>query len=266
MNDNSSTHEIENYLGGDMSPGEKKNFEDRLNTDPELRALYELYTSIDAKMRDSEKNLQNEEALKTTLTNLNQSYFKAAVAPHPEPVVLKMETPQNNHHWLRKLLSAAAVVAIIVAAIYWMKGGKNDSPQQLADNYVSTALVTLSQTMSSTTDSLQQGIAAYNDKNYSQALGFFQEIYKNHPENNEALKNAGITLLVTKQYDQAIGAFDDLAAKDLQSNAGLFFKAVTLMQRNAGTDKEDAKKILQQVVDEKQDKSEIAVGWLQKWK
>lgn len=263
MNHDISTLEIENYLGGDMSPGEKKDFENRLNTDPELRALYDTYKTIDESMRDREIYMDREGALKKTLQDLNQVYFKTGETLKAEqPLVVNMNASKR---WTRMAVSIAAAVALILISYWGFWGGKTEA-QTLANNYISGELNTLGQTMGAEADSLQQGIEAYNQKQYAEALALFSAVYKNHPDNNEALKNAGISYLASHQYDQALKAFDELAGKDLYSNDGVFLKALTLMQRNAGTDKDTAKQLLQQVVEQKLDKSELAADWLSKWK
>ncbi|MEJ7680068.1 MAG: hypothetical protein WKG06_19850 [Segetibacter sp.] len=69
-----------------------------------------------------------------------------------------------------------------------------------------------------------------------------------------------------KDYDKALMHFDELAQKKgLFSNPGLFLKALTLLERNMGNDKDGAKKLLQQVVADKLEHSKEAEELLKKW-
>lgn len=165
---------------------------------------------------------------------------------------------------IRVAMSAAAVLALVLTA-YFVFTYIGASSTQLANQYVKKELIHLSLTMDGAKDSLQQGIAAYNDKDYAKAIQLFEAIYKNHPENSDALKYMGMAYLVTDEHNKAFQLFTELAAKkELFSNPGLFLKAVTLLQRNQPGDKEQARQLLQQVIDEKAEGSKDAERWLKK--
>lgn len=250
-----STEQFEDYLNGTMSPVEKAAFEARLQSNPELHALLNLYSTIDAEMQNTEKYRSHEADLRTTLQKLNAVYFR------PEAPVIKMSGNRSNYRFA--MYAAAGLALILVSWFMVFQTGANS--RQMANRYVKDELTHLSITMDGARDSLQQGIAAYNDKDYAKALPLFETIYSNHPENSDALKYAGITCLVTKEYNKALQYFDELAGKkELFSNPGRFLKAVTLLQRNLPGDKEQAEQLLQTVVNEKGEGSKEAALWLQK--
>lgn len=259
MNDSKMSLDIEKYLGGDMSPGEREEFERRLQNDPEFNALYQTYKIIDESMRDREMNMEKEDALKQTLGKLNRRYFSQEASGTATPVVTM--APRNRSFKVA-LAVAAAVATILSIWLFW--SGSSD-PRHLAGQYINGELGRLGQTMSQA-DSMQTGIERYNDKKYDQALAIFNEIYQRNQENYEALRAAGITYLATGEDDKALEAFDELSKISMQSNDGLFLKALTLMHRNSGSDKDTARMLLQQVVDQQLDKSEVAVQWLKRWK
>lgn len=244
---------IENYFSGGMPSEERKRFEAELENDKALYELFRVYRTIDTDMSDAEKYSANEAALRDTLQRLNAVYFGSGVP------VIRMSSRRR----LYRIALSAAVVLILALAGYWLFFQGNADPRQLANRYVEDELLHLSLTMDGAGDSLQQGIAAYNDKEYPKALQLFGAVYKAHPDNNDALKYTGITYLVTKEYDKAIACFEALAAKkELFSNPGRFLKAVTLLQRNRQGDSEQAGQLLQQVIDEKADGSKEAARWL----
>lgn len=246
---------IESYLTANQSPEEKLRFEADLERDKELYALFNLYRTIDGEMHNTQKYSSRETALKSTLQKLNAAYFK------PEAAVIGMSA---NKKMIRVAMSAAAVLALVLTA-YFAFTYIGVSSTQLANQYVKKELMHLSLTMDGAKDSLQQGIAAYNDKDYAKAIQLFEAIYKNHPENSDALKYMGMAYLVTGEHNKAFQLFTELAAKkELFSNPGLFLKAVTLLQRNQPGDKEQARQLLQQVIDEKAEGSKEAERWLKK--
>ncbi len=246
---------IESYFSGEMSSEEKIRFEAELENDKALDELFRIYRTIDSEMCDTEKYSAHEAALRDTLQRLNAAYFRS------EAPVIRMSSSRR----LYRIALSAAVVLILALAGYRLFFQHNPDPRQLADRYVKEELQHLSLTMDGAGDSLQQGIAAYNDKAYPKALQLFWSVYKAHPDNSDALKYTGITYLATKEYDKAIACFEELAAKkELFSNPGRFLKAVTLLQRNREGDTEQAEQLLQQVIDEKADGSKEAARWLRK--
>ena len=254
MQDN-NIEQFEHYLSGDMSPEEKLRFEAGLEKDKELYDLFYMYKTIDAEMYNTGKYSTEEAALRDTLLKLNDIYFKA------EAPVIQMK---SNKRVFRTAAAAAAGVILILTAYFSFFQNKTD-PRQWADRYVKEDLSHLSITMDGAKDSLQQGIAAYNDKAYARSVHLFEAVYKAHPDNSDALKYAGIAYLVTKEYNKALHCFNELAAKkELFSNPGMFLKAVTLLQRNQPGDEEQAKQLLQEVINEKSDGSREAERWLKK--
>ncbi|MCC6287150.1 MAG: tetratricopeptide repeat protein [Chitinophagaceae bacterium] len=248
---------IENYLGGNLPPEESILFEKELLADEELNSLFNMYRTIDTDMKNAEKYKDQEQALKNTLQQLNAKYFKA------EAPVVQM---RKKNDFIRVAMAAAAGLVLIIAA-YFAFFQSSNNPTQLADKYVQREFTHLSLTMDGVQDSLQMGMAAYNDKDYQKALQIFEGLYKNHPDDNYVLKYKGLAYLLTKNYDKALSGFDELAAKKhLFSNDGLFLKAITLLQRNQAADKDAAKQILEQVVAEKAEGNAMAEDWLKKWK
>lgn len=257
MNDNKYfiTEQIESYLSGNMSSEEKLRFEAGIESNTELQELLQIYRTIDAEMYNAEKYSSHEAALSSTLQKLNAAYFRA------EAPVIRMN---SRKQWYRVAMSAAAVLVFAIAGYFLFFQSRTDLPQ-LAGRYVKEDLLHLSITMDGAKDSLQQGIAAYNNKDYPQAIQLFEAVYKAYPDNSDAIKYAGIAYLATGACNRALACFDELAAKkELFSNPGVFLKAVTLLQRNQQGDKEEAERLLQQVTDEKLDGSKEAARWLKK--
>jgi tetratricopeptide (TPR) repeat protein len=239
---------IERYFLNTLSAGERQLFEKRCEDDPKFAREVSLYIQMRA-------------GLKHTLIDEKKNEF-IKIYRNKEPKTMPVLTPWSSGI-MRYAIAAAACALIFLS---WILFVRSDSPKELADGYVKEELASLSATMSDGSDSLQQGIAAYNAKEYDQAQAIFRALAQNKKHAVEATKNLGLTFLVRKEYDNALEQFDALSDNDsLYANPGPFYKAVTLMQRSGPGDEEAAKLILQDVVTRQLPGYKVASGWLRRW-
>jgi tetratricopeptide (TPR) repeat protein len=111
-------------------------------------------------------------------------------------------------------------------------------------------------------DSLDKGVTAYNNKNYKEAESIFASLSSH---NAEAVKYLGLVYLITENYNKAIDQFETLAKNtELYANPGLFYKAVSLMKRNADGDKANAKKLLEEIIRKDLPGKREAEEWIKK--
>jgi tetratricopeptide (TPR) repeat protein len=238
---------IEAYFKGQLNDSEKRQFEERLLRDDAFSKDVALYITVEEGIR---QNLLSQKRAEWTETNDNK--------------VIKLSSPVAKlklQRWVPYLAAASLFVAIVFFYLF-----KIDTPQKLADSYVSQHLTQLSQTMNASRDSVQLGIAAYNNQEYDVALQIFEKIQVERPENNNAKKYTGLVYLITGNYDKALQQFDELTnRKDVFQNPGMFLKAITLLKRNKKGDKEEAKQLLERVTKENMEGSKEAKRWLQQW-
>jgi len=269
---------IEDYLNGKMDAEEKSLFEAALSSDEELLIAFKVYRTIETDMRGLEKISVERSALKDTLDSLDKNYFENDSQPIAKVI------PLYSDKIFKITASIAASIAIILVA-YFSFFRPNQNIQLLADTYFEENLLQLNQTMGTPGDTLQFGIATntgkkintvqdslrigimtYNNQDYQKALPYFQGVYHNHPENSDAKKFTGLVYLSTKEYDKALQAFEELAnMKEPPNNPGLFLQAVTFMRRNNRGDKQKAKNLLQQVVNNNAEGSLEAKEWLKRF-
>lgn len=231
---------IESYFAGRSTDTEKQQFEERCVRDEAFAQEVALY-------------IQTRELLKEELLAAK----KAVWAPNG---------PKRQRPGLVRTLYLASAAAAVVLFFCLYLVTRSATPGQLAGDYVRTHYDQLSQTLDGTRDSLAQGITAYNNREFTQALELFGTLAHDHPENTDARLYSGLAYLRLKNYDRALQEFDTLAnMASLYSNPGPFLKAVTLLQRNAAGDRETARVILQDVVHRNLDGSREAAVWLQKF-
>ncbi len=210
---------IEAYFKNQLIAAEKIRFEERCTDDELFARQVAIYITAEEGIR--QKLLQEK---KQQWRGNDANSEGAAVIPMKKAVLRK---------WLPYAAAACLVFAVTLFFLL-----RPETPQQLAAKYIREHFILLSQTMNASKDSLQQGFAAYNDKDFNKALQIFKEIYRTHPGNSIAKKHIGLVYLVTKDYDKALKEFDELTQmKDAYRNPGYFLKALTILQIKKKVDK-----------------------------
>lgn len=240
---------IETYFNLELSPERKKEFEQRIITDPVFAEETAFYLSL----KQEAANEMREE----------RERFKVVYERHKQDIHIDKPQPAL----LRKLWPWIAAAAVLAGIIFgWNVWLKPASPQELADKYVQEHFQTLSVTMGNKQDSLQNGLRLYNEGRHEEALQQFENMARKDTTFIEAKKYAGIVSLRLGQYDKAIHYFTQLENyAQLYANPGKFYHALTLLKRNRPGDKETARQLLQQVVENDLDGKEDAGKLLEKW-
>jgi tetratricopeptide (TPR) repeat protein len=239
---NNSFDYIDDYFSALLSDEEKKVFEQRCLSDNAFAEEVAAYISL----RDGLKDQLNQQK-KDEFTELYHQ--------------LSADQKKVRRINLRPLAYLAA--ASVLLFIGWFLFFREPGPKKLADQYAAANLNTLGLNMGSS-DNLQAGITAYNAKQYAQAEDLFQSASERQRSDFKAIEYLGLTHLAMKHYEQALKDFDRLSAMSLYSNPGLFYKALTLMERSEGTDLENAKKILQEVINKNLYGNKEARTWITK--
>ena len=238
---------IEAYFTQTLGEEERKNFEARCVDDKDFANEVAFY-------------IASRQVIRQELLEQKQKLWATGNEEDKKIVPIK---PRNKTLIQRLLPYAAAACVILIAGLFFLF--KPPSPQQLADDYINKNYSQLHNTLG-LTDSLQTAIIAYNNKDYTKALVLFEALEISHPDHSDEKKYAGLVSLATKNYDKALQQFDELAKmKNVFGNEGNFLKAITLLQRNATGDKEQAKQLLQQIVNNNEEGSEQAKDWLSKF-
>jgi tetratricopeptide (TPR) repeat protein len=237
---------IESYFQQALNAGEKQAFEERCETDEAFAKEVAFY-------------IITRETLREELLAKKQQEWKKLKAEEESAPVFSISKKSTLSKWI---MYAAAACVLLVASMFLFE--MQSSPQRLASQYINN--IDLSQTMDASHDSLQLGIAAYKNKDYAKALGYFEGVAKQDTANSDAKKYTGLTYIQLNNYDKAIEQFDALAnMKGLYYNPGDFLKAVALLKRNKSGDEATAKILLQQVVNENESEKETAEEWLKKF-
>lgn len=241
---------IDDYFQNRLHSAERASFEQQLTADPDFAGEVAFYLCTVQAARENlfagrKKRLR--ELYDQNKTGAN------TVAPNQVPV-----------RKLRTWMAAAAVAAMLLIGYFIFI--KPESPRQLAEQYVQRHLNVLGVQMSSEQDSLQTALTLYNSGKWAEALGLFEKMSRTNPGQVETVTYAGLASLRLKDYDKALGYFLRVESyPGLHSNPGKFYRALTLMQRDGPGDKDEAGKLLRQVVEQDLEGKEPAQRWLEKW-
>ncbi|MEI6948980.1 hypothetical protein V9K67_17470 [Paraflavisolibacter sp. H34] len=252
--DNRSDY-MERYFGGRLTEAERAAFEQRCQSDPGFADEVAFYVSARAALKEQ---LQEQKRQQHRQWYAELSAGQAAAPPREGQELPPAGRVRRLPTWLK-----AAAAACVLLALGWLLFLKPPSAQQLADRYIEEHLQVLGVHMGAG-DSLQTGIAAYNQKNYPEAERVFTALQGHGLYAAEAVKNLGLVYLVTGRYDAAVRQFDVLTGfTDLRVNEGYFYKAVALIKRDREGDRLQAKALLEKVKRQGQFGSEQAEQWLQ---
>jgi tetratricopeptide (TPR) repeat protein len=135
----------------------------------------------------------------------------------------------------------------------------------MAKEYIEKNLRTMPVTMGIRKDSTQDGLRLYNDNQLDSSLKLFENIIQRDSSNFSVKNYAGIVYLRLENYDKALAYFQDLEKyTSLYSNPATFYHALTLMKRNQPGDKQQARRLLEQVSKNDLEEKETAQLWLKK--
>lgn len=245
---NSTLNFIDDYFTGSLNDDEKRDFERRCAADPDFAKEVAEYITI----RDGLKQ-QLQQKRKEEFEKLRQELV----------VTSKISAKPSNIITLRRISYLAAASVLVILG--WFAFFNQNNPQTIADKYIAANFTRLSLNMGAS-DSLQTGVSAYNSKSYADAERLFKPLANKQNANPDAIEDLGLTYLAMKQYDEALKNFDQLSAMSLHINKGQFYKAVTLMARSKGTDSQQAKQILQEIIDKNLYGEQEARNWIKQIK
>jgi tetratricopeptide (TPR) repeat protein len=239
-----NTEYIESYFNNELPAGEKIQFEEKIINDKDFAEEVAFYCSAKQIIKN-ELNAEKKKRFKEIYQQKN--IFNQSIG-----VVRRIWT------------FSATAAAIIAIAFGWYFFAKPASTQQLADEYIQQHFEKLDIAMSSKQDSVQIGLNLFNDGKLQEALQQFKKIITADAASFDAKKYAGIVSLKLKNYNEALAYFSQIENDSLFSNPAKMYEAITLMKRNNAGDKEQAKELLRQIIQNNLDEKETAAEWLKK--
>jgi tetratricopeptide (TPR) repeat protein len=249
-----NTEYIESYFTNELVPDRAREFENRIESDPAFAEEVAFYLSALTVSREIAREEKREQ-----FKILYQENSTASQIP------VRNISVKRPFRKLIYYISAAALVAGIVFGTYIFTN--TVSGQQLARDYETEELQKLGVTMGGNPDKNQEGLNLYNEGKYVEALSYFETIIQSDSTSFNAIKYAGFSALKLKKYSDALNWFKKLETfNKVYSNPAIFYKALTLLDRNQPGDEAEAKQLLHQIVQNDLDGKETAQKWLKRIK
>ncbi len=234
---------IDSYFNKELSPEERRIFDQRIEQDPAFAEEVAFY-------------LNALDSVKAELAAQKKERFRE---------IYQEIRPTQRTGLVRRFWPHISAAAVTIALIFrFVVFGGAVTPLKLANQYIQDNLEEISPAMS-IGDSLELGKNLYNKRRFKEALTIFENVLDSNNSNELAIENAGIVSLRLEKYDKALQYFIQLENIPLEKNPGKFYHALTLMKRNKPGDEVEAKKLLQDVINNKLARSDIAGEWLEKW-
>jgi tetratricopeptide (TPR) repeat protein len=221
---------IDDYFKGELPADETERFENKIAGEPAFAGEVAFYLSV----LQAAKELSAEEKVR----RFREIYLQQGNTGTQASPVRRL--------WPR--IAVAAIVAGIIFGLFIFT--RPASPQQLADHYIQQHFQNLAVTMSSRENSMQTGLRLNNEGKLAAALEQFEKILQSDTADFTAKENAGIVSLRMENYDKALDYFRQLEKyTGNYTNPAKFYEALTHMKRNRPGDEQQAKQLLQQVVE-----------------
>ena len=168
---------IETYLNGEMTAQEEKAFDLEIEQNPELaKAVNNFGVANDAIELLIEDNLRKE---------LNQ--FKSEEAASNKVVSINKNKPQAKMRSLRSYLAAAASVAVLLGFFGMNWADNNYSNAALSKSFYEEGYnISNVRSGNGDTNTLSEGLTAYEAGSFNQAITFFQSVQEGNPRYQEA--------------------------------------------------------------------------------
>lgn len=198
------------YAEGEMDAAERGQFENRLQSDQELRAELEIYLELKATLQERLTPDATGDSLGQRLTQLNTEYFKpppfvdskslqSADLKAPPSVNLKAQASVRRIIPVRWITAAAAAILVVVAGIYLLRPDRNARLDKLGET-----------TMPGTTERgggadtlLETAAGWFNKGDFARARPLLDSAVKKDSANQLALLYRGIAAWHTGSIDAA---------------------------------------------------------------
>lgn len=185
---------FEAYLEGSLPEGERRIFEERLNSDSPLREEFNLFKNVYNVLTNQYSTERND--FVNTLKQVDATFSSPVVSEKPKSKIIHFKPWQYG---------VAASILLTVGLFLFNDFGKPSYSDFATHQEI--ALVVRSET-----DVLpKKAETAFNSKNYQDALVYLDELIKNSPENAELQYYKAIALVETDNFHEAESLLNKLA-------------------------------------------------------
>ena len=185
---------LERYLNGDLHSNEKEEVEERLKSDPTFADRMKILQDSKAAILNPVDDFRNE--------------LRQVINEQEQGALVEEKRPFN---WRYGIAAALFAIALTFAAyLIMLKPPTADA--LYADNFnIPPENITVRDQPGD--DLLSEALDAYNQDNYQEALGLFQEFLQEDPQHQGVMFYSGICQLVLDQNEQALVTFQNISTQ-----------------------------------------------------
>ena len=195
---------IEKYLNGEMTSQDEAQFDAEIEQNPELAAAVDNFG-----VANDAIELLIEDNLRAELNNLKAEESGSQAS---NVVSINKNKPVARMRSLRSYLAAAASVALLLGFFGMNWAGDNYSDTALGEEMYSGYDLPNVRSGNNTLHPFSEGLTAFQNKNYNQAVQFFKGIVVDDPRYAEAQFYLGHALLESDYYGEAATQFEKVAS------------------------------------------------------
>ncbi|MCD0469646.1 tetratricopeptide repeat protein [Flavobacterium sp. JAS] len=180
---------FDQYLQGELTVDERTSFEKQLSQDPKMATEFETFKNLHAQLENKFGYEEEREAFKANLKTISDKHFNTS-----KPKVIGL----NGWYF------AAAASVIILFGLFFFNYNQNPTFEDY--NHPEQASFT---ERGKEQENLQQAQAAFNERQYAEAIPLFEAILK-EKKTPEVQYFYGVSLLEESQYKKAETVFNEL--------------------------------------------------------
>jgi len=203
-------HEIDQYLLGHLDPEEKRDFEKRLERDP-----------------DFSKTVADHRLL---IEGIEEFHLKKEIDRYHREMVFENSRRNPLSVWL----AIAASVVILIGFSFWALSDTQSAAQKVfAKNFLPDP--GLPTTMGSTSEyEFYSGMVSYKRKDYSEALSLWEPLYSADPKNDTLVYFIGVAYLAKGDTDEAERYLKEAQTQkeSIFSEESVYYLALTQLKKN----------------------------------
>jgi len=209
--------QIDSYVKDTLSTAKKEAFEERLRNEPELqeevRLQQQLFDILGKEKWHTIERLQYEDRIAELKSKLRSSEYQdlSASLRNAEKAYLEEDIKVNPFKKYYRYIAVAAAI-IIFFGIYFSQ--MNASYRSYYETYVNWSDLPSFVEKGQTQDLFSQGETAFTQKNYDEAITFFQKVDPTDELYTNSLLYVGASFDLLGENKKAIDAFQKLATMD----------------------------------------------------
>lgn len=209
--DNFDNDKIDNFVRGLMSDLEREEFNQEVEQDDALKAEVEFHQDVASIVR-------KRKALQLVTAELEADHFFSEAKPEEQSEAKVVNLSKRRSGSIRRYLAyAASLLVLVVAGLGFINTQYSNSGLTTfdANNLASNSMRTV--TSDTNADPFKEGIQAMEQKDFAQAITFFEAIPEDSENYTSALLYLATAQYEAENYEDAITSAETLLAQESKS-------------------------------------------------